>query len=206
MFLHKTPKAIRVFYPSFVWNIKDKYPSVYLTFDDGPVPGVTDWVLDTLKDFNIPATFFCVGDNIDKHPVLFSRILEEGHGIGNHTNNHLDGWSSKSDLYIQNIDKCEYKLPEQSLFRPPHGRINLKSKKHIQSRYKVIMWDILAGDYRKNIKPKMAVQNCIQKLEYGSIVLFHDSKKAEKNMKAMLPLFLEQTMKLGFQFRKFPWK
>lgn len=207
MFFHKTPKAIRYFFPSFFWKIKDDTTGLYLTFDDGPVAGVTDWVLDVLKDFQISATFFCVGNNIKENPKLFSRILKEGHEVGNHTFNHLDGWASEKKVYIQNIKKCEEILPasQHLLFRPPHGRINLKAIKYIQSHYKVIMWDILAGDYRINSDPIISVKKTIQALENGSIVLFHDSKKAEKNMKVMLPIFLDHAINLGFHFRKFSW-
>jgi len=207
VFFHKTPRLFRMLFPSLIWKIDEEGSVLYLTFDDGPVPGVTDWVLDTLKNSGVKATFFCVGENIIQHPGLFARLIEEGHNVGNHTFNHVDGWASKKKDYIQNIEKCQELIPDSGtpLFRPPHGRINLKSRSDIQADYKVIMWDVLVGDFRKSIDTNDALDNTIKSIENGSIVLFHDSKIAEVNMKKILPEFLDRVLGQGYLFKKLVW-
>ncbi len=206
MFFHKTPGFLHFLFPDLIWKINDSGQSLYLTFDDGPIPSVTDWVLDCLKEYNVKATFFCVGDNIQKYPDVYNRILEDGHSPGNHTYNHLDGWSTSKKEYLTNIEFCQRELSNSSnLFRPPHGRINRKALNEIKSRYKVIMWDVLIGDYRKDLNVEMALKKSLRVIEKGSIVLFHDSFKSERNMKYILPKFIEGSFLKGYRFRKFQW-
>ena len=162
--------------------------------------------MQVLKEKNVPATFFCVGDNIEKHPDLYKELDSAGHAVGNHTYHHLDGWRSTSVAYLQDIDKCQsyIQTSHPPLFRPPYGRINHKARREIAQNYKVIMWDVLMGDFDSMLDKDKAIAHCLEKLEDGSIVLFHDSLKAEKNMKYMLPRFLDQVSN-RFTFSKLPW-
>ncbi len=188
---------------------------IYLTFDDGPIPIVTPWVLDVLKQNNIKATFFCVGENVVKHPDIFQRILDEGHSVGNHTYNHLNGWNTHSKKYMENIEMCAQALRSGGtampthLFRPPYGKakksqlFNLTSKKDPdQHPYSIIMWDVLSGDYDKNTSPETCLNNVVDHLRNGSIIVFHDNIKAQKNLEYTLPLFIEYAKAQGYVFEK----
>ncbi len=207
---HRTPFFLPLLYPSLTWRIKNDRKELYLTFDDGPVPGPTEFVLDTFASRNIKATFFCIGDNIRKHPDVFKKIVEQGNAIGNHTFNHLSGWKTNAQLYLENIKKCDELIYEHTLrttnnqqpttlFRPPYGRI---TKKQIQSLsdYKIIMWDVLSVDYNKSLSPKNCLLNTIQATRPGSIIVFHDSYKAEKNLAFTLPRFIDHFLEQGFTF------
>lgn len=205
MFWHKTPKIIQKSFPGYHWKVPNS-DAIHLTFDDGPVPGVTDWVLDHLEPEDIPATFFCVGDNIQKHPDEFQTLINKGHKAGNHTHNHLDGWKTRSNNYLENIARCDRLLPEHMrMFRPPYGRMNVKSAGILKKERAVVMWDILIGDFMANLNPTTVVKRCVKLLEPGSIVLFHDSLKAEAQMKRILPLFIEEALNKGFKFKQLPW-
>lgn len=183
------PKFVQRIYPKRIWALPNNDKKVYLTFDDGPIPEVTPWVLDTLRQYNAKATFFCIGDNIKKHPDIFNRILTEGHSVGNHTFNHLNGWETKTSEYIKNVEKCETYLDETTkLFRPPYGKITSKQSKILQQRgYKIIMWSVLSYDYDASVSEEKCLQNVLQKIQPGSIIVFHDSLKAEKNLRHVLP-------------------
>lgn len=207
---HRTPFFLPKLYPGLTWRIQNDQKELYLTFDDGPVPGPTEFVLDTLAARKLKATFFCIGDNIRKHPEVFKKIMEQGHAVGNHTFNHLSGWKTDSSLYLDNIKKCNdiirqyqtsnLKLQTQKLFRPPYGRI---TKRQIQSLtdYKIIMWDVLSVDYNKSLSKEHCLHNTIRATRPGSIIVFHDSYKAEKNLTFALPAFLDHFAELGFTFR-----
>lgn len=187
---------------------------IYLTFDDGPVPTVTPWVLDVLKQYNIKATFFCVGENVVKNPDIFQRILQEGHSIGNHTYNHLNGWNTHSKKYMENVELCDQVLKKGGsgqihLFRPPYGKakksqiLKLSSNKNPdQTPYSIIMWDVLSGDYDKNTSPETCLKNVTDHVRNGSIIVFHDSAKAQKNLEYALPRFIEYASGQGFEFEK----
>lgn len=199
MFLVKTPLAIKKSFPSLVWDIPNNTKTIYLTFDDGPTPEVTTWVLETLKKHQIKATFFVVGDNVKKHPQIYQQLIAEGHAIGNHTYNHLNGWKTKSSDYLQNIGKCA-ELVDTNLFRPPYGRIKNTQIRTLKQNYKIIMWDVLSGDFDASLSPEKCTENVINNTKAGSIIVFHDSIKAEKNLKYALPKAIGFLKEQGFTF------
>lgn len=187
-------------YPKAIWRKEKEKNNIYLTFDDGPIPEITHWILDCLKEYQVKATFFCVGENIKKHPEIFNRILAEGHAVGNHTYNHLRGWDSEDQIYFQNIEKCE-KLTNSRLFRPPYGRAKKSQMKVLAQDYKIIMWDVLTGDYDPKISPEQCYKNCVNYTRNGSIIVFHDNIKAINNVKYALPKSIEQLLRKGYRFK-----
>ena len=205
-FWTKTPKTVKNLLRNFIWEVPNANNTIYLTFDDGPIPEVTEWVLDILKEENIKATFFCIGDNIQKHPTLYQRILNEGHKTGNHTFNHLNGWSTKTKNYIENFKLCEtehLKLNSEHflLFRPPYGKMTLSQSKKIQKLgYKIIMWDVLSYDFKPSITAEKCKENVLKNTVSGSIIVFHDSIKAEKTLRKILPEVIQELKNKGFQF------
>jgi peptidoglycan/xylan/chitin deacetylase (PgdA/CDA1 family) len=204
--IHRTPFFLPLLYPSLTWRKKTDAQELYLTFDDGPVPGATEFVLEELAKVNAKATFFCIGDNVVKHPRVFERIISEGHSIGNHTFHHLNGWKTSLKKYIDEIDLCNNALTESCqkptwLFRPPYGRITRQQIKAIEGDYQIIMWDVLTMDYLKNLSPETCLRKSIQATRPGSIVVFHDSLKAEKNLRYVLPLYLQHFLEKGFAFK-----
>ena len=208
----KTPVLVKKLFSNYIWNCSTEEKNIYLTFDDGPTPEITDWVLDVLKKFNAKATFFCIGKNVDLYPKIFNRILEEGHNIGNHTYNHISGLKTSTNLYLENANKARdvinkhntnfVKKESTSLFRPPYGQITSRQgKKLIASGYKIIMWDVLSIDWDSTISQKICLNNVIKKTSNGSIVVFHDSLKAAKNMQYALPKVLEHFNEKGYLFK-----
>ena len=193
------PRSIQWLYPERIWAFPRESNSVYLTFDDGPIPEVTPWVLDELKKHNAKATFFCIGENVQRHPEIFRRILDEGHSVGNHTFNHLNGWKTEVSEYVENVLKCEEIFNSEFgiqnselLFRPPYGKIKSKQARALQQRgYKIIMWNLISYDYDTTLDKEKCLQNVLDNIEPGSIVVFHDSLKAEKNLRYVLPKVLE---------------
>jgi peptidoglycan/xylan/chitin deacetylase (PgdA/CDA1 family) len=184
---------------------------MYLTFDDGPIPGPTEFVIEELKKHKAGATFFCIGDNVKKHPAVFEKVVTEGHAIGNHTFNHLKGWSTSLEKYLDNVSLCESQFTTHlsmaqmtqhtKLFRPPYGRITNTQIKVLKERYQIVMWDVLTHDYSKSISPEKCLKGAIKAARSGSIVVFHDSLKAERNLAYVLPRFLEYFSSQGFVFR-----
>lgn len=175
-----------------IWSIPNKEKTVYLTFDDGPTPEITEWVLAELKKHEAKATFFCIGNNIEKHPSIFSKILQEGHAIGNHTFNHLNGWKTNKMDYVQNALQCEKAIEafayKSKLFRPPYGKIKPSQAKALRDKgYQVIMWDVLSADFDQQISPEQCLENVLRNVASGSIIVFHDSVKAYENLKYVLP-------------------
>jgi len=199
MYLVRPPYLLKKLYPKAIWRMDASQKKIYLTFDDGPVPGITTWVLDILKKHAVRATFFCVGENIVKHPAIFQRILDDGHRAGNHTYNHLNGWNTHTNDYLQNIKKCAEVL-QSDLFRPPYGRTKKSQSSILLSQYKIIMWDVLSGDYSKTTSPEKCLNNVTGSVRNGSIIVFHDSYKAQKNLEFALPRFIEYTKANGFEF------
>ena len=181
---------------------------IYLTFDDGPTPEVTEWVLDVLKNHDIKATFFCIGNNIEKHPELFKKVQSEGHTIANHTFNHLNGWHTQNAAYLENITATEKAIlahsenPGQTtLFRPPYGKIKRAQVNEVRKRgYRIIMWDVLSADFDRSITPQKCLDNVIQNTREGSVIIFHDSIKAFPNMEYALPKAIEYLKGKGFKF------
>lgn len=203
MYTVRPPFFLKWYYPNLIWNKATDKKTVYLTFDDGPITNVTDFVLNTLKSFNVKGTFFCIGDNINKHPKIFERIKKEGHAIGNHTYNHLKGWETDDKTYIDNFWKCQ-ELTKTNLFRPPYGRIkksqisNLKSQ---TSNLEIIMWDVLSGDFDTKLSPEKCCQNVIKNVRNGSIIVFHDSLKAWHRLEYALPRAIEHLLEKGYRFK-----
>ncbi len=201
MFIERPPLFYRIFYPGAVWRIKNgKEKTVYLTFDDGPIPEVTPWVLDVLDIYRIKATFFCVGDNVRKYPSLYRQILEKGHITGNHTFNHIQGWKHGADYFIANTQKANSYI-QSPFFRPPHGHILHSQFVLLKKKgYKFIMWDVVTRDYSKYMTPEKVLNNVKKYVRNGSIIVFHDSLKAEKNLKYALPLAIEWLKGEGYSF------
>jgi peptidoglycan/xylan/chitin deacetylase (PgdA/CDA1 family) len=197
--LRQTPKALKLLYPKAVWKIETASPTLYLTFDDGPIPNLTEWVLETLKQYNIKATFFCVGENVIKNNTIYKRILSEGHSVGNHTFNHIKGFKTKTSDYLENAEKCEV-LTNSKLFRPPYGQMKRSQYRTLlENGYKIIMWDVISYDYEK-IRPEVCLHNVIRNVKNGSIILFHDNIKAEEKIKYALPRTIEHFLKLNYKF------
>ena len=229
----KTPLVVKKMFPNYVWDIPTKDKILYLTFDDGPTPEITNWVLNTLKSFDAKATFFCIGKNIETHPDIFKNILNEGHAIGNHTHNHIKGWKTSAEDYLTNVLKAEEVMSAEfkiqslkvrkttdsetdiqqstienlqstinNLFRPPYGQITLKQGKELMKLgYKIIMWDVISFDWDKAISEETCLNNVIRKSTNGSIIVFHDSIKASKNMQYALPKTLEYFSGKGYVFK-----
>ncbi|MDX1762208.1 MAG: polysaccharide deacetylase family protein [Christiangramia sp.] len=220
VFRAKYPATLRLLYPkriSLVQNSK----AIYLTFDDGPVPEVTPWVLEELARFNAKASFFCIGDNVKKYPEIFRKVIKEGHCIGNHTFNHLNGWNYSTSNYIENTRQAEEimvtssevnrnenskfsenKTPVYQLFRPPYGRIRNSQARSLKKQgYKLVMWDVISGDYDQEFSAEKCFQNVIDNAESGSTIVLHDSQKAFQNLSVILPKILEYYKNKGLEFR-----
>lgn len=203
----KTPLVAKKMFPNYVWDISTQTKELYLTFDDGPTPKITNWTLDLLKKYNAKATFFCIGVNIEKHPDIFQNIIKDGHSIGNHTQHHVKGWKTKTEGYINEVLDAEkhielYLSKKSNLFRPPYGQIKPKQGKKLMALdYKIIMWDVLSFDWQKEISEVECLENVISKSKEGSIIVFHDSIKASKNMMYALPRILEYFSEKGFTFK-----
>lgn len=205
----KMPKFIQRLYPERIWAFSSNKNTVYLTFDDGPIPEVTPWVLKVLKEYNAKATFFCIGDNIQKHPKIYNTIIAENHTVGNHTFNHLNGWKTNREIYLNNVEKCTQQMQlsakekhsnEPPLFRPPYGRITASQANALQkSGYKIVMWNIISYDYDTNISKEKCLQYVLKNIKPGSVIVFHDSLKAEKNLRYVLPKVLEHISEKGWQ-------
>ncbi len=198
-----TPRWLQALQPQYTWRVKNTSQTLFLTFDDGPIPEITPFVLDTLAEFQAKATFFCVGDNIRKHPDIFEMLDKQGHTVGNHTFNHLNGWRTEDASYLANISDCEACLPADSrLFRPPYGKIKQTQLKNIQDRYKIVMWDVLTYDFDAKLTPEACLQKTQKHTREGSIIVFHDSLKASRNLRYVLPRYLEWAGKQGYKFER----
>jgi peptidoglycan/xylan/chitin deacetylase (PgdA/CDA1 family) len=202
MYPVKTPWLLKKLYPRMVWNADNKARCIYLTFDDGPIPIVTPFVLNILKKYDAKATFFCIGDNVRKHPDVFEQVKNAGHAIGNHTYNHLRGWKTEDQTYLDNFLQAD-KLLNTNLFRPPYGRIKRSQAKLLQEAkpgLELIMWSVLSGDFDLKLKPEKCLDNVLKNTRGGDIVLFHDSLKAQERMEYALPRALEHWSREGYSF------
>ena len=218
----KTNRYIKKIFSNYVWDIPNTENKIYLTFDDGPTPEITEWVLQELEKYNAKATFFCIGNNIEKHPEIFEKVITEGHSIGNHTYNHLNGWKTSTENYLENTKLCEASIsnlqstPEaegrtgeaisnlqSKIFRPPYGKIkSSQSKKLRQLGYKIIMWDVLSADYDSTISAGKCLENVLQNVTSGSIIVFHDSVKAFPHLEYTLPKAMKYWAEKEFVFEK----
>ncbi len=198
-YLITTPRWIRRFFPGCIWEIEETRPVVYLTFDDGPDSEVTPFVLDLLQYYEMRATFFCIGKNVEAHPEVYARILREGHRTGNHTHHHLNGWKTPDTDYLNDVERCREVLPSR-LFRPPYGRMSRSQASVLRRNYKIVMWDVLSGDYSPDISPEKCLSNITENAGPGSIIVMHDSLKARKNLLFALPRVLEHYASAGFSF------
>jgi peptidoglycan-N-acetylglucosamine deacetylase len=206
MKFYRTPLLVRKMLSRFTWRVPVTGKTIYLTFDDGPIPEVTPFVLDTLKKYNAKATFFMVGDNVQRHPEIAEQVKRAGHTIGNHTYNHLSGWRNSESVYLQNTYKCQQALEpflepgKPNLLRPPYGQIKIGQAAKLSKDYQIIMWDVLSYDFDKNLLSDICLQQTIAATRPGSIVLFHDSLKARRNLEFALPLYLQHFSEQGYTF------
>jgi len=203
-FWAKTNFLVKRIFPNYVWDIPNDENKVYLTFDDGPTPEITQWTSDQLKKYVAKATFFCIGNNIEKHPEIITNLILEGHSIGNHTFNHLKGWTTSTKEYIDNVAKCnesirKIKIENCRLFRAPYGKIKPDQSKILRKLgYKIIMWDVVSFDFDTSISKEKCLENVLKNIRSGSIIVFHDSIKAADNLKYILPKTLEFLKEKGF--------
>jgi peptidoglycan-N-acetylglucosamine deacetylase len=208
--IYRTPFFLPLIYPELFWRIPTTKKEVYLTFDDGPIPGPTEFVIQELANAKAQATFFCIGDNVVKHHDIFNKVVEAGHAIGNHTFNHLKGWSHSVPDYMENVRQCQEVinppgnagdiLSNRNLFRPPYGRIK-KSQIDALWDFRIVMWDVLTHDYSSTISPSQCLRGTQRAIRPGSIVVFHDSLKSEKNLTFVLPKILAYLISEGYSFK-----
>lgn len=208
--IHSIPTWFQMLFPSYTWQIpSNEEKAIYLTFDDGPIPGVTEWVIDALNQYNIKASFFVVGENVDRNPEVFKKLVSAGHVIGNHTYHHVRGWGTPTPMYLVEAGLCSETIiknggQEPVYFRPPHGRIRSSQAKELRKQYKLLMWNVLTVDYDRKLREEKCLQNSIKATKPGSIVVFHDSLKAEKNLKYVLPKYIEHFLEKGYSFLPLP--
>lgn len=217
MNLFRTPAFLPWLYPQLTWRIPTQEKVLYLTFDDGPVPGPTEFVLETLGKTGSHGTFFCIGENVVKHPLIFQKVITAGHSIGNHTFNHLSGWKTSTSKYLENIRLCQDHLRTSAVapgirslissprpfFRPPYGRITRSQIKSLDL-FNIIMWDVLTHDYAQSLTPEKCLKGALTAARPGSVVVFHDSLKAERNLTYVLPRFIDYFTDLGYSFKSLP--
>lgn len=196
----KIPRIVRWAYPECLWYLPNDNKEIYLTFDDGPIPEVTPWVLEQLEEFGAKATFFMIGNNVAKYPEILTQIKEAGHSIGNHCYNHEKGWVTADADYFASVAKTN-ELLHTNLFRPPYGRIKKSQIKALAKDYKIVMWDVLSHDYDKRLSPQDCITNVLDNVRPGSIIVFHDSVKAWGNLKESLPVVLSELSIRGYTFR-----
>lgn len=200
MYFVKTPLLLQRFFSGFIWKIKNDNKEVFLTFDDGPIPVVTEFILDILKRQQVKATFFCVGENVQKHQAIYNRILQEGHQTGNHTFNHLNGWKTPLKKYTENVLKTQ-NFVNGKLFRPPYGKITSKQTKLLrQNGFKIVMWTVLSGDFDKNKSSETCFNNVINNTDSGSILVFHDNQKSKDKLELILEKTIVALKQKGFRF------
>ena len=195
----KTPKLLTYLFSSLIWKIPNDNKTVYLTFDDGPTEKVTRKILEVLKNEKVKASFFCVGKNVEKYPDLFACIKAEGHAVGNHTNTHLNGWKTNKKQYLDDVEEAD-KLIKSNLFRPPYGKLNWRSKKDLQRKYKIVMWDVAGGDFDKTLSVQQVIENVTQNVKPGSIVVLHDNQKFKETILSALPVIIKELKAAHYNF------
>lgn len=198
--LVKTPKFVRVLFPSIVWRKENSENNIWLTFDDGPSKKTTPFILKILKEEQIKATFFLVGAQIKKHPDLVKKIINDGHTVANHSYSHKNGWLSNSKSYLDDIEKCQTLLPKNKLFRPPYGKISPTQIKRLKKKYQIILWDVLSWDFAKKITSKQIKKNVLENTSSGSIIVFHNNEQSLKNLSPILKEIIQKLKNKGFSF------
>ena len=198
----QTPAFIHRLFPELLWNVPVTDNVIYLTFDDGPHPDITPKVLNILAQYDARGCFFCVGNNVQKYPDIFHQVKEAGHVTGNHTYHHINGWRTPDEVYFRDVEACQ-KLVRAHYFRPPYGKIMPSQMRYLKKHYQLVMWSVVTYDYDASISPEECLQIATGKTQQGSIVVFHDSLKAQKNMLYALPRFLEHFSKQGYRFETF---
>ena len=196
--LFRPPIILTRIFPSFIWQFSEQEKGLFLTFDDGPSPEVTPWVLDQLDKFEVKATFFCLGKNAEMNPDLYAEIVRRGHATGNHSYSHIKGWGMDTGLYVRDIDTAA-EFIHSNLFRPPYGRIGPRQASVLSERYKIIMWNVLSQDYRRSLSGRRCARNVIRHLKPGAIIVFHDSVKSAQNLWIALPLVLQAIKEQGIE-------
>lgn len=191
------PNFLKRMAPGLIWDMEGE-PDVYLTFDDGPTPGNTEWIIETLAKYDAKATFFCLGKNVEQHPETFRKLIEAGHKAGNHTYSHQKGWSMSLERYVEDVDFAN-QFMHSDLFRPPYGRIKPSQARILSERYALVMWDVLSRDYSSLITPRQCTKNVLKHVRAGSIVVFHDSWKSARNMRYALPRVLQYLKEKGLK-------
>lgn len=200
----KTPRIIMNFFSNYTWRFSSKKKEIYLTFDDGPTPEITNFVLTQLKKYNAKATFFCIGKNVQNHPEIYAQILNDKHSVGNHTHNHFNGLQHSTKAYINNCITAK-EFISSNLFRPPYGKIKpAQTKELLKLGYKIILWDVLSADFDTTISNKKCLENVLKNTENGSVIVFHDSVKASEKIRFVLPKILAKYSEEGYEFKKIP--
>lgn len=199
MYLTKTPGIVKPFSSDLIWDIKTREKELFLSFDDGPEPEVTPEILEVLQSYKAKATFFCIGNNVEKHPEIYQRILDEGHSVGNHTYNHEKGWDTTLMTYLRSVAHCS-QLVKSNLFRPPYGRIRRNQATALRRKYHLIMWDVLSADFDADVDSRKCLDNVVKNAKAGSIIVFHDSLKCKENVLFALPRVLQIFGSEGFTF------
>jgi peptidoglycan-N-acetylglucosamine deacetylase len=200
LFLHKSNILFEWLYPNFIWKLPVQAPTIFLTFDDGPIPIITDFVLEQLEFYDAKATFFVIGENAVKYPQILTKIVSNGHSIGNHTMTHLKGWATDYKQFTNDFLLCQKNIPKNNLFRPPYGKLRKKQAEFISKTHKIIMWDVISGDFLPDLDPEICLQKCIKYTESGTVIVFHDSQKAFPILKYVLPKYLKYFKEKGFNF------
>ena len=195
-----TPKFIQALFPSLVWRKETKNKEIWLTFDDGPDPKITPWILSVLKEEEIKATFFLVGQQIEEFPELVGAIINDGHLIANHSYSHRNGWLTSKEKYLKDIETCQELMPNNKLFRPPYGKITKAQIALLKDKYKIILWDVLSWDFQQNTSPKRVQENILKNTKSGSIIVMHNNQKSYKNMQPILEETIQILKKKGFRF------
>ena len=196
----KIPKFIQILFPSIIWRQKNYENNIWLTFDDGPTPKVTPFILNTLKEENVKATFFLVGEQIERQPDLYSQIISDGHVIANHSYSHINSWKSNTLDYLNDIEKCQKLMPKNKLFRPPYGKISALQIRRLKKKYKIILWDVLSWDFSLSIAPSKVKRNVMKNTKQGSIIVFHNNQKSFQNLTSILKETIQELKQKGFSF------
>ena len=195
-----TPKFIQAFFPSLVWRKETLDKEIWLTFDDGPTPEVTPWILSVLKKENVKATFFLVGQQIEESPELVGSIIKGGHTLANHSYSHKNGWLTNKEKYLEDIENCQALMPNNKLFRPPYGKVTKVQIAVLKEKYKIILWDVLSYDFQQNNSPKKVQENIIQNTTSGSIIVMHNNLMSFKNLEPILEKTIQHLKAKGFNF------